>query len=94
MKALTFSASRFTVFAFNVFFSLRTWKYIGIGIVLGSLWYSYYSFTRQFNIVYSHGVFGVITEAKWDEVVNSPARLNFLESENARLERQIESFRE
>ena len=92
MQLSTFSASRFTVAAFNIFFSKRTWKLISIGIVLGSLWYSYYSFTRQFNIVFSNGVYGVVTEQKWDEVVNGPTQLNFYQAENDRLERSIESL--
>lgn len=92
MQISTFSASKLTVFAFSILFSRRTWKLIGLGIVIGSLWYSIHTFINTYNIVWSHGVYGVVTEQKWDEVVNSQGDMNFLEAEVGRLERHISNL--
>jgi hypothetical protein len=71
MQLSTFSASKFTVFVFNILFSVRTWKIMGCAVILFSLWYSYYSFTHTFNIVKEDGIYGIVSESKWHDIVTA-----------------------
>lgn len=46
-------------------------KFLKYGLLVAVIFYGIYSFKHQFNIVHQDGIYGIVTEAKWDQIVNN-----------------------
>lgn len=94
MKISTFTAPRLAVWTFNVLFNVRTWKLIGTGVVLASLWYSIHTFINTYNIVWSNGIYGIVTESKNHEIVTAGMEIQLANDSLNQANYQLQAFRE